>query len=89
MTRARSSQRPQRASRGSNSGGPPNATYRIVSEITHHGEQLAIPDDAVRVTVQPLGHPGVARVTYLTPLRDVRFNDERGRDVQQNQRYIY
>lgn len=54
----------------------PAPTYRVVSEITHHGQCVAVPDDAVDVTVEPLPRPGAARVTYLQPLRDVRFEDD-------------
>lgn len=63
--------------------------YLVVSELKRHGEQVHIPDDAVNVTVQPLGQRGVTRVTYLTPLRELRFDGDSNRDDEPDRTYIY
>ncbi len=62
----------------------PQANYRVVSEITYNGQCVAVPDDAIDVTVEPLASPGAARVTYLQRLRDVCFDDDGA-----EQEYIY
>lgn len=49
--------------------------YRVVSEIRYNGDCVAVPDDAIDVTVEPLAREGAARVTYLQRLRDVPFTD--------------
>lgn len=65
------------------------ASYRVVSEVSRHGEQVTIPDDARNVTVQQLGHNGTVRVAYLTRLREVPIGDERGPDATGSREYIY
>lgn len=65
------------------------ANYMVVSEIKHHGERMAIPDDARNVTVQPLGLDGSARVTYLTPLTELRVNEDSSCEAKPHRTYIY
>lgn len=48
--------------------------YRLVSELRRPGEQFAIPDRAENVSVDVLS-PQVVRVTYLSPLTRLGFED--------------
>ncbi|WP_313694306.1 hypothetical protein [Halorarum halobium] len=45
--------------------------YRIVSEVRSNGDLLDVPTDAHDVTIEPLNRPGVVRVTYLKPVREI------------------
>lgn len=47
--------------------------YRVVSEVRRDGDFLNVPSNAHDITVQPLGQPGLVRVTYLTPVREIEF----------------
>jgi hypothetical protein len=49
--------------------------YRVVSEVRSDGDLLDVPTDAQDLTVEPLGHPGMVRVTYLKPVREIAFTD--------------
>jgi hypothetical protein len=70
---------------GDRSGGPTPAPargndgrdrrYRLVSELRRPGEQLSIPDSAENVSVDVLSSQ-VVRVTYLSPLYELSFEDE-------------
>ena len=52
--------------------------YRVVSQIRRDGDFLDVPSDAHDVTVEPLGRPGLVRVTYLSPVREIEFTDGDG-----------
>lgn len=60
--------------RGDVRGRDPGRQYRLVSELRRPGEQLAIPDRAENVSVDVLS-PQVVRVTYLSPLTQLSFDD--------------
>lgn len=47
--------------------------YRVVSEIRSDGDLLSVPSNASNVSVEPLGRPGLVRVTYLKPVREIQF----------------
>ncbi|QLG27852.1 hypothetical protein HUG10_09930 [Halorarum halophilum] len=49
--------------------------YRVVSEVRSNGDLLDVPSDAHDVTIEPLGQPGLVRVTYLSPVREIEFTD--------------
>ncbi|MDH5019429.1 hypothetical protein [Halobacterium rubrum] len=46
--------------------------YRLVSELVRPGDSLPCPEDADPV-VQPTGHPGLVRITYLKEVTRVPF----------------
>lgn len=46
-------------------------SYRVVSEIRSNGDLLDVPSDAEDVSIEPLGRPGMVRVTYLKPVREI------------------
>lgn len=74
---------PEASSTGSAAAGPPGIggnrgrQYRLVSELRRPGEQLSIPDSAENVSVDVLA-PHVVRVTYLSPLYELGFEDGDG-----------
>ncbi|QLG61417.1 hypothetical protein [Halorarum salinum] len=47
------------------------SSYRVVSEVRADGDLLDVPSGARDVTVEPLGRPGMVRVTYLKPVREI------------------
>jgi len=47
--------------------------YRVISEVKPGGALVNIPDSANDVSVQPLGHTGLVRVTYLRPVGRVEL----------------
>ena len=47
--------------------------YRVISEVKPGGALVNIPVGANDVSVQPLGHTGLVRVTYLRPLDRVEL----------------
>lgn len=55
-------------------------SYRVISEISRHGDRIDIPDLASSVDVEPVGTDGRVRVTYLMPTQQVDLGtDESGR----------
>ncbi|AGN01778.1 hypothetical protein L593_09165 [Salinarchaeum sp. Harcht-Bsk1] len=69
--------------RGSNWG----RQYRLVSELRRPGERLSIPDRAENVSVDVLSTQMV-RVTYLSPLYEVSFEDDAEEDSGADPRYF-